>query len=159
MDLSGVLAIAGKPGLYKMVAQSKNGLIVEDFESGKRFPVYSTHQISALEEISIYTYEEDVPLVEVFQKMYEVLNGEKAISPKSSKNELMAFFEQVLPYYHQEQVYPSDVKKIIQWYNLFHKHDLLKFDEPGEEDIKSDEVVEQESAPDVEAGKEQASDE
>jgi hypothetical protein len=133
MDLSGILAISGKPGLYKMVAQNKNGLIVEDMEGTKRFPVYSTHQISALEEISIYTYEDDVPLVEVFEKMFEVLEGAQAMSPKSSKNDLMTFFEKVLPYYHQEQVYPSDVKKIIQWYNLFHKHDMLKFDEKKED--------------------------
>ena len=146
MDLSGILAISGKPGLYKMVAQNKNGLIVEDMDGKKRFPVYSTHQISALEEISIYTYEDDVPLVEVFEKMFEVLNGAEAMSPKSSKNELMSFFETVLPYYHQEQVYPSDVKKIIQWYNIFHKYDMLKFDDKKEdaaeivEDNKSEEV-------------------
>ncbi len=134
MDLSGVLAVSGKPGLYKMVAQNKNGLIVEEMMGDKRFPVYSTHQISALEEISIYTYEEDIPLVEVFEKMHKVLNGELAMSPKSSKNELMSFFEKVLPYYHQEQVYPSDVKKVIQWYNLFHKQGLLKFDDKKEEE-------------------------
>ena len=73
MDLSGILAVSGKPGLYKMVAQNKNGLIVEEMVGDKRFPVYSTHQISALEEISIYTYEEEIPLVEVFEKMHELL--------------------------------------------------------------------------------------
>jgi hypothetical protein len=155
MDLSGVLAISGKPGLYKMVAQSKNGLIVEDFDQGKRFPVYSTHQISALEEISIYTYEDDVPLAEVFEKMYEVLNGEKAMSPKSSKNELMAFFEQVLPYYHQEQVYPSDVKKIIQWYNIFHKHDMLKFDDKKEDINDAEEPADKEAGKASESGTDQ----
>lgn len=133
MDLSGILAVSGKPGLYKMVAQNKNGLIVEELNGDKRFPVYSTHQISALEEISIYTYEDDIPLVEVLEKMHEVLGGEAAMSPKSSKNDLMSFFEKVLPYYHQEQVYPSDVKKVIQWYNLFHSQGLLVFEKENED--------------------------
>ncbi|MCK5856386.1 MAG: DUF5606 domain-containing protein [Bacteroidales bacterium] len=136
MDLSEILAISGKPGLYRMVAQNKGGLIVEAIEDDKRFPVYSTHQISALEEISIYTYEEDVPLKEVFEKMFNVLEGKVAMSPKSNKNDMMAFFETVLPDFNQEQVYASDVKKIIQWYNIFHKHGMLSFDD------KEDEVVE-----------------
>jgi hypothetical protein len=137
MNLSEILAISGRPGLYRMVAQNKTGLIVESMEDDKRFPVYSTHQISALEEISIYTYEDDVPLVEVFEKMYNVLEGKPAMSPKSSKNDLMAFFETVLPNYNQEQVYASDVKKLIQWYNLFHKYGMLSFDEKKEEEAEA----------------------
>ncbi len=147
MNLSEILAISGRPGLYKMVAQNKNGLIVESMEDDKRFPVYSTHQISALEEISIYTYEEDVPLVEVFEKMYNVLDGKPAMSPKSSKNDLMAFFETVVPDYNQEQVYASDVKKLIQWYNLFHKYGMLTFDEKKDEEteVKAEDVKEEPS--------------
>ena len=137
MNLSEILAISGRPGLYKMVAQNKSGLIVESLEDDKRFPVYSTHQISALEEISIYTYEDDVPLAEVFEKMYSVLEGKPAMSPKSNKNDLMAFFETVLPNYNQEQVYASDVKKLIQWYNLFHKYGMLNFDDKKEEDSEA----------------------
>lgn len=145
MNLSEILAISGRPGLYKMVTQNKSGLIVESMEDDKRFPVYSTHQISALEEISIYTYEEDVPLVEVFEKMYAVLEGKTAMSPKSNKNDLMAFFETVLPDYNQEQVYASDVKKLIQWYNLFHKYGMLSFDEKKDEEAEtnSEEAIEE----------------
>jgi len=133
MDLSEILAISGKPGLFRMVTQNKGGLIVESLEDDKRFPVYSTHQISALEEISIYTYEDDVPLKEVLEIMFKVLDGKEAMSPKSSKKEMMAFLETILPDYNQEQVYPSDVKKLIQWYNIFHKHGMLNFDEKKEE--------------------------
>ena len=111
MNLNEILVISGKPGLYKMVAQNKSGLIVESMEDDKRFPVYSTHQVSALEEISIYTYEDDIPLNEVLKKMHIVLEGELAMSPKSNKNDLMAFFETVLPDFNKEQVYASDVKK------------------------------------------------
>lgn len=133
MDLNGILAIGGKPGLYKMISQTKNGLIVEGLDDKKRLPVYSAHQISALEEISIYTYEEDVPLKEVFKNIFNHLNGEQIISPKSSKNELASFFEKVLPNYNEEQVYASDIKKVIQWYIALDKNDLLVFDEEENE--------------------------
>jgi len=132
MDLKGILAIGGKPGLYKMVSQSKNGLIVEGLEDNKRFPVYTAHQISALEEISIYTYEEDVPLVEVFEKMFNLLEGKDAMSPKSSKNDLLSFFSSVLPDYNEEQVYASDIKKVLQWYNVLIKHGYMVFDDKEE---------------------------
>jgi len=142
MNLKEILAISGRPGLYKLVAQNKTGLIVESMEDDKRFPVYSTHQISALEEISIFTYEEDVPLVEVFEKMYKVLEGKPAMSPKSNKKDMMDFFETVLPNYNKEQVYASDVKKLLQWYNLFHKYGMLTFDEKKEDDKVDEPKVE-----------------
>ena len=134
MDLKGILAIGGKPGLYKMVSQTKNGLIVEGIAEKKRFPVYSAHQISALEEISIYTYEDDIPLVEVFEMMHKHLQGKDPISPKSSKNELLSFFSEILPNYNEEQVYASDIKKVIQWYNQLNKFDMLVFDDKKEEE-------------------------
>jgi len=140
MDLKGILAIGGKPGLYKMVSQSKTGLIVEGMEDKKRFPVYTAHQISALEEISIYTYEEDVPLVEVFEKMFNILDGKDPISPKSSKNELLKFFSTILPDYNEEQVYASDIKKVIQWYIVLSKNGLMVFDK--KEEPKSEEKAE-----------------
>jgi len=140
MDLKGILAIGGKPGLYKMVSQSKTGLIVEGMEDKKRFPVYTAHQISALEEISIYTYEEDVPLVEVFEKMFNTLDGKDPISPKSSKNDLLKFFSTVLPDYNEEQVYASDIKKVIQWYIALNKNGLMVFDK--KEETKPEEKAE-----------------
>lgn len=134
MNLSGILAIAGKPGLYKMVSQTKNGLIVQGIDDDKRFPVYSANQISALEEISIYTYEEDMPLVEVFEKMFNYLDGKEPISPKSSKNDLLNFFGEVIPNYNEEQVYASDIKKVIQWYISLNNSNLMVFDEEESEE-------------------------
>ncbi len=145
MELSGILAIAGKPGLYKMVSQTKKGLIVEGLEDKKRFPVYSAHQISALEEISIYTYEDDVPLVDVFEKMHNYLDGKDPISPKSSKNQLLSFFSEVLPDYNEEQVYASDIKKVIQWYIALKKADLLSFDKEKIEEVGAEKEKESES--------------
>ncbi len=142
MNLSGLLSIGGKSGLFNMISSTKTGLIVEGLEDKKRIPVYSAHQISALEEISIYTYEEDVPLVEVFEKIHTHLNGAEIISPKSSKNDLLAFFKEVLPYYNEEQVYASDVKKIVQWYKTLNKAGLMVFDDEKEEETKEVEKTE-----------------
>ena len=139
MNLSGILAIVGKSGLFKMVSSSKSGLIVEGLEDKKRIPVYSAHQISALEEISIYTYEDDIPLAEVFEKISIHLNGNDIISPKASKNDLLAFFKEVLPYFNEEQVYASDVKKVVQWYKILDKAGMLVFDEESKEDSESKE--------------------
>lgn len=135
MDLKGVLAVSGKPGLFKMISQTKGGLIVEGFEDKKRLPVYSAHQISALEEISIYTNESDIALKDVFKKMFELLEGKEVMNAKSDKNEMMNFFTEVLPDYDEEKVYHSDVKKLFQWYNLLLKHGYMVFDETESSEI------------------------
>ena len=132
MNLSGILSIGGKSGLFKMISSTKSGLIVEGLDDKKRIPVYSAHQISALEEISIYTYEEDVPLAEVFEKIQKHLNGSEILSAKSAKNDLLSFFKEILPDYNEEQVYASDVKKVVQWYKILDKANLLVFDEEKE---------------------------
>jgi hypothetical protein len=125
MNLSGIIAIAGKPGLYKVLAQSKNGLIVESLIDGKRTPAYSTHKVSALEDISIYTYSEDVPLSVVFKGVYDKENGGAAINHLSSGDELRDYLMTILPEYDQERVYASDLKKLFSWYNLMHKSGKL----------------------------------
>jgi hypothetical protein len=121
MNLTGIIAIAGKPGLYKVLAQSKNGLIVESLIDGKRIPAYATHKVSALEDISIYTYSEDVPLSEVFKAVYDKEKGGEAIAHNSKPDELRDYLMTILPEYDQERVYPSDLKKLFSWYNLLHK--------------------------------------
>jgi hypothetical protein len=102
----------------------------------KRFPVFAHEKVSSLEEISIFTEDDDVPLKEVFKKIHEMLEGEKALSHKSSGDELKDFFDDVLPDYDKERVYVSDIKKVIQWYNVLHEMDMLDFTE--EEESKED---------------------
>lgn len=126
MEIKGIISISGKPGLHKVISQTKNGLIAESLIDNKRFPVYSNQQISALEDISIYTYEDDVLLSEVFGKLYEIEGGKASINHKSSAAELSAKVEEALPNYDKERVYASDIKKIVQWYNLLIKNDLLQ---------------------------------
>lgn len=133
MDLSGIISISGKPGIFKVVAQSKNNIIVESLIDGKRFPAYSTDRISALEDISIYTYEEDVPLKDVYIKIAEKEECGTCISHKESKKKLISYLEEVFPDYDEDRVYPSDIKKLIQWYNILHKADLISLEEEKEE--------------------------
>lgn len=121
MNLTGIIAISGKPGLFKVVAQGKNNLIVESLEDKKRVPAYSTDRISALEDISVYTYDEDVALTSVLEAIYKKQNGGEAPSHKEDKTTLENYLLEILPNYDQERVYFSDVKKIFQWYNLLHK--------------------------------------
>ncbi|CAI8405736.1 MAG: DUF5606 domain-containing protein [Schleiferiaceae bacterium] len=125
MELRTVLSIAGKPGLFHLIAHRKNGVVVESLIDGQRTSIPATANVSSLGDIAIYTYEEEVPLREVFKAMAEVTEGKEALSHKSSKNELEDFFGEVLPKFDQERVYASDIKKVVQWFNILVKNDLL----------------------------------
>jgi len=133
MDLSKVLSIAGKPGLYQMISQSKSGLIVESLLDGKKIPAFSHERISSLEEISIFTETDDIPLKEVFIKLFKKEDGKKTISHKSAANELKELLKSVLPDYDEDRVYVSDIKKLINWYNLLVDKNLIDLDEEEKE--------------------------
>lgn len=133
MNLTGIIAISGKPGLFKVIAQGKNNIIVESLEDKKRVPAYSTDRISALDDISIYTYDDDKPLREIYKTIFEKENGGETISHKEDAKKLQAYLLEILPNYDQERVYGSDIKKLFQWYNLLHKAGELKNDELTEE--------------------------
>lgn len=126
MDLSGIISIAGMSGLYKVVAQTKNGLIVESIVEKKRVPTYSTQRISALEDISIFTTGEDMPLKDILKKISDKLTGGPAIDHKAADEALKTFFAEAVPEYDKERVYISDIRKVINWYNVLQKNDLLK---------------------------------
>lgn len=132
MKLTGIISISGKPGLSKIISQTRTGLIVESLLDGKRSPVHGAERVSSLEDISIYTYEEDVLLTEVFKKMYEAAKGKEVLSHKSSAAELSTYLKTILPDYDEERVYSSDIKKLVQWYNLLQKKGLLESTEKEE---------------------------
>src|SRR5689334_3170999 len=113
MDISGIISIAGMSGLFKVVAQTKNGLIVESLIDKKRVPAYASHKVSALEDVSIYSTGDDVPLKEVFQKIYDKEKGKPAIDHKSPDAELKKYFKAAFAEYDEERVYVSDIKKVI----------------------------------------------
>lgn len=132
--LKGILAISGQPGLFKLVAEAKNSIIVESLITGKRMPAYSTTKISALSDISVFTEMGEIQLKELFKKIQE---SAKVISPKASANEMKALFTEVLPDYDKDRVYVSDMKKILSWYQLLSEKDLLQ-DDPEEETNKEE---------------------
>ena len=133
MDLSKILSISGKPGLFKLVGQTKSGAIVESLLDQKRFPVFPHDKISSLEEISIFTTDEDLPLKEVMKKISEKENGGPALDPKSGNDLVWKYFAEVLPEFDKDRVYVSDVRKVLSWYNLLLEKELLDFSEVEEE--------------------------
>ena len=118
--LKNILSITGKPGLYKLVSQGNNMLIVESLVDGKRMPTYARDKIVSLGEISMYTMGEDIALSEVLTKLgaKEGLTVATIDPKKASNDELHAFFAEVLPEYDRDRVYPSDIRKLVQWYNI-----------------------------------------
>lgn len=134
--LKGILSISGQPGLFKLVAETKNSIIVESLINGKRMPAYSTSKISTLSDISIFTESGEILLTDLFLKIKE---SGKSVSTKASANEIKAFFEEVLPEYDKDRVYISDMKKVIQWYDLLNELNLLaETEEKTEEDKKEE---------------------
>ena len=139
MSLEKIIAIAGKPGLFKLITQTRAGFVAESLIDNKRLSVNVQQNVSILSEIAIYTLTEEVPLKQVFLKIKEKENGQQtSVSAKDSKDALEEFFFNVLPDYDEDRVYVSDIKKVIQWYNLLQTHDLLASLE-ADGGIKSDE--------------------
>lgn len=133
--LKKILSITGKPGLYKLVAQGKNMIIVESLADGKRFPVYARDKAVSLGDIAIFTETEEMLLAEVLEKVKEKEDGAKAsIEPKSDNESLRKYMEEVLPNYDKSRVYPSDIKKLITWYNILIENNLTDFIEEEEEE-------------------------
>ena len=130
MILKDIMAISGEPGLFRFIAQGKNAIIVEQLETKKRSSAYSSAKVSSLEDIAIFTDNEDMPLGKVFDLIFEKENGGPAIDSKSDNNELRVWFEGILPEYSKDKVYNSDIKKVAHWYNILHKLNLLVKEEP-----------------------------
>ena len=121
MDFSKIISVSGKPGLFEILSQTKTGVIVKSLLDGKRMPITATHNVSLLENIAIYTYSEEIPLAQVLKNIADKEDGKEAISHKESANTLTSYFSEVLPDYDDERVYTSNIKKVIQWYNILAK--------------------------------------
>ena len=126
--LKTVLSISGRPGLYKLVSQGKNMLIVESIATGKRMPAYAHDKIISLGDIAIYTMEEDIPLADVFESI-KVKNEGKAVDVKAMKSdkEIREYFATVLPEFDDERVYTNDIKKVFNWYNVLVAAGMTEF--------------------------------
>lgn len=143
MDLTDIMSISGKPGLFKMVAKSKSSLVVESLIDKKRFPAFGSSKISSLEEIGVFTAEETIPLKDVFKRIFDKEQGVISIDSNSDGSVLRTYFEEIVPEYDKDRVYTSDMKKIISWYNILFKENMLVFEDenkidetPKEEDVE-----------------------
>lgn len=132
MELKDILAISGQPGLYKYVAQSMRGVIVESLTDGKRMNASVTSRVSALTEISMFTEGEDIALADVFTNIWNYTEGKEAISHKESADRIVEEFAKVLPEYDRERVHVSDMKKCFAWYNILVKAGFTEFKLPTE---------------------------
>jgi hypothetical protein len=147
MNLKDILAISGEGTLFKFIAQGKNAVIVENLETGRRISAGATAKVSALEEISIFTTGEDMPLGKVMDKIWEKENGGETLSYKLPDNDLKKYFGEAFPEYDKDRVYTSDIRKVLHWYNILHKLNLLvkeeeeKKEEAGTEEVKADAKV------------------
>ncbi|MDH3651726.1 MAG: DUF5606 domain-containing protein [Saprospiraceae bacterium] len=135
MKLEDLIAVSGLPGLYKMVGNRPNGLIVEDLDSGKRkFVSIRKHQFSPLETIAIFTTADSIPLVDVLHKMYTHKEEIPPVDPKSSSHLLRDYFNQILPDNDPYRVFPKDIKKIIRWFRFLDDRNLLGKESSDEEE-------------------------
>ncbi|APG59979.1 DUF5606 domain-containing protein [Christiangramia salexigens] len=139
MGLDKILAISGKPGLYELTAQTRGGFIAKSMLDDKKIAVNMRHNVSILSEIAIYTYTEEIPLGEVFEKIKKKENGGEAINHKSSKKELENYFSEILPDYDEDRVYASDMKKIVQWYNILVQNGFSDFSKEEKAEKNNDE--------------------
>ncbi|HDZ05567.1 hypothetical protein LCGC14_0067290 [marine sediment metagenome] len=142
MGLEKILSVAGKPGLYKLITQTRTGFVAESLLDGKRITVSLRSSVSVLSEIAIYTLEEEVPLRDVFKKIQEKENGGKtSVGHKEEKIKLEEYFFEVLPNYDEDRVYVSDIKKVIQWYNILTDNKITDF---SSEEVEKEEASEEE---------------
>jgi len=140
--LKDILSISGQSGLYKFVSQGRNGIIVENIEDSKRLHASSSNKISSLDDIAVFTADKDMPLKEVFQSISNYLKENNLPDSKMEDKALKTFFSAALPNYDRDRVYVSDIRKIIRWFNILSKANMLNFDateetEDSEESVKA----------------------
>lgn len=137
MNVDKILAISGKPGLFELKIQTRSGFVAESMIDGKRITVGMRSNVSLLSEISMYTHTQEKPLVEILRAISIKENEGPAISHKEDNAKLLAYFKQIVPDYDEERVYPSDIKKVLNWYNMLQAKGLVSKEEPKIENAES----------------------
>ncbi len=137
MNVDKILAISGKPGLFELKIQTRSGFVAESMIDGKRITVSMRSNVSLLSEISMYTHTQEKSLVEILRAIAIKENEGPAISHKEDNAKLLAYFKQIVPDYDEERVYPSDIKKVLNWYNMLQAKGLVYIDEPKIENAES----------------------
>jgi hypothetical protein len=141
IDLTGIIAISGQPGLFRVVAQSKNGIIVEALADKKRTSINSTTKVSSLEDISMFTTSEDKPVSLIMKAIYDKENGGACIDAKSDDKSVTSYFSEILPDYDKERVYTSNMRKLFNWYNGLHSSGNLKLKEVAQKEASGEKTV------------------
>lgn len=146
MSIEKILAISGKPGLYELKLQTRTGFVAESLIDGKKITVGLRSNVSLLSEISVYTYDGEIRLSEVFQKIAEKEDNGPAMSHKEDNAKLEAYFREALPEFDEDRVYASDIKKILNWYNMLQAKGMVskeapaqQAEAPSEEEVKTEE--------------------
>lgn len=146
MNVEKILAIAGKPGLFELKLQTRSGFLAESLLDGKKITVGMRSNVSLLSEISMYTYSEEKPLVEIMRAIAVKENeGPTAVSHKEDNAKLIAYFKEIVPDYDEDRVYASDIKKLVNWYNILQSKGLVSKEEPKVDNAESvkEQVVEE----------------
>lgn len=141
IDLTGIISISGQPGLYKVVAQSKNGIIVENLNDKKRTSISSTAKVSSLEDISMFTTGDDKPVSEIMKAIFDKEKGGPCLDSKADDKAVAAYFEVVLPEYDKERVYTSNMRKLFTWYNGLQSTGSLKVKEADTKEESAEKKV------------------
>ena len=128
MSFQKILAISGKPGLYELKVQTRSGFVAESLLDGKKITVSLRSNVSLLSEIAVFTYNEEVKLIDIFKSIATKENGEATISHKETDDKLKSYFREILPEYDEDRVYTSDIKKIFNWYNLLQPKGYVTLD-------------------------------
>lgn len=143
-----IVSISGKPGLYKLVSQGKNMLIVENIANGKRTPAYAHDKVVSLADISMYTTDSDIPLADVLENVKKVADGQPVDAKSMSDAQIREYFKTILPNYDEERVYTTDIRKLFSWYNQLIAGGVTEF--------KDNEIAEDQAAEAAEAADEAA---
>ena len=151
MNVEKILAIAGKPGLFELKLQTRSGFLAESLLDGKKITVGMRSNVSLLSEISMYTYSEEKPLVEIMRAIAIKENEGPAISHKEDNDKLITYFKEILPDYDEDRVYASDIKKLLNWYNILQAKGLVSKEEPK---VENAEAIKEEVVEEVKAKKE-----
>ena len=153
MNVDKILAIAGKPGLYELKLQTRSGFLAESLLDGKKITVGMRSNVSLLSEISMYTYSEEKPLAEIMRAIAVKENEGPALSHKEDNAKLIAYFKEILPDYDEDRVYASDIKKVLNWYNILQAKGLVSKEEPK---VANAEAIKEEVVKEVKEVKEEA---
>ena len=150
MNLEKIMAISGKPGLYALKVQTRSGFVAESLLDGKKITVGLRSNVSLLSEISMYTHSEEKPLTEVMRNIAVKEDNGPAISHKEDNDKLIAYFKEVLPDYDEERVYSSDIKKVLNWYNILQAKGMVSKEAPkadAKDEAKAETAAEETAAP------------